>query len=124
MNFDMHDLVNRYVAVWNEPDPVRRREAVASLWAEDAVERVEETEWRGLPELEERVANAYKQLVAEAGFTVTRADDVFGHHDAVTFTVQLTKDGRVAWEARVFLIVGDDDLIRFDYHFTTKEFTP
>jgi hypothetical protein len=27
---------DRYVAFWNEPDPERRREGVAALWAEDA----------------------------------------------------------------------------------------
>ncbi|MEV5576707.1 hypothetical protein AB0L06_42345 [Spirillospora sp. NPDC052269] len=119
MEFDTHDLVTRYVAVWNEPDPARRREAVASLWAEDAVERVEEAEWRGLAELENRVAEAHEALVAGAGYTATHYDPL-AHHDAVTFTINLVKNGEIAWAARVFLIVGADDLIRYDYHFTTR----
>jgi hypothetical protein len=42
--------------------------------------------------------------------------NAFGHHDAVTFTIQLTtKDGEVAWADRVYLILGEDDLIRHDY---------
>ncbi len=118
----MKDLVTRYVAVWNEPDPGRRREAVASLWAEDAVERVEETEWHGVSELEDRVAGAHQSLVADAGYTVI-AEDPMAHHDAVTFTVHLVKNDEIAWSARVFLIVGDDDLIRYDYHFTTRPMT-
>jgi hypothetical protein len=29
-------LVDRYVAVWNDPDAQRRRRAVAELWTDDA----------------------------------------------------------------------------------------
>src|SRR5262249_56209048 len=34
---DVNDLVERYVAVWNESDPTRRRSLIADLWTEDAV---------------------------------------------------------------------------------------
>jgi hypothetical protein len=34
---DSRKLVDRYVAIWNEPDVERRRSAVAALWTEDAV---------------------------------------------------------------------------------------
>ena len=33
----IEDLVSRYVGVWNEPDPARRRQCIAGLWAEDGV---------------------------------------------------------------------------------------
>src|SRR5215510_11678991 len=32
---DPRELVSRYVAVWNEPDPQQRREAIRDLWAKD-----------------------------------------------------------------------------------------
>lgn len=32
----MTDLVERYVAAWNETDPAARAKAVAALWTEDA----------------------------------------------------------------------------------------
>jgi hypothetical protein len=35
------DLVDRYTAIWNEPDPDRRRQGVAQLWSEDAVQILE-----------------------------------------------------------------------------------
>jgi hypothetical protein len=57
--------------------------------------------------------------VESGDFTVASADDAVGHHDAVTFTIQLTsKGGGVAWAARVVLLVGEDYLIRSDYQFT------
>jgi hypothetical protein len=115
----MDEVVRRYVAVWNEPDPGLRRDAVAGLWAEDGAQFVESAQFCGREELEARVAGAYKEFVESGGFTVASADDAVGHHDAVTFTIQLISgSGGVAWAARVVLIVGADYLIRSDYQFT------
>lgn len=36
-DIDIHDLTDRYVAVWNEPDGERRRAAIRALWSADAV---------------------------------------------------------------------------------------
>ncbi|MCP2337809.1 nuclear transport factor 2 family protein [Actinomadura rupiterrae] len=124
IDFEKNQLVARYVAVWNEPDPARRREAIASLWAEDAVELVEEATFTGLTELEARIAEAHQQFVQTGGYTVDHANDAVSHHDAVTFTIRLTQDTQTAWAARVVLLVGEDDLIRHDYQFTTHPFTP
>jgi hypothetical protein len=33
---DPKQLVDRYVAIWNESDPERRRQGVAELWSEAA----------------------------------------------------------------------------------------
>jgi hypothetical protein len=35
---DPKELVDRYVAVWIEPDADRRRKAIAELWTEDGVQ--------------------------------------------------------------------------------------
>jgi hypothetical protein len=121
MDINIDHIVDRYIAVWNEPDSELRRSAVAGLWAEDGIELVESTRFRGHEELDARIAEAYKEFVESREFAVTSANDAFAHHDAVTFTVQLiTKDGEVAWAARVFLILGEDELIRYDYQFTVK----
>ncbi|GAA2071666.1 nuclear transport factor 2 family protein [Streptomyces albiaxialis] len=34
---DVRELVERYVATWNEQDPVLRRRSLAELWADDAL---------------------------------------------------------------------------------------
>jgi hypothetical protein len=121
MDTNIDQIVDRYIAVWNEPDPERRRSAIAGLWAEDGVELVESTRFQGHEELEARVAEAHKEFVESREFTVSSANDAFAHHDAVTFTIQLTtKDGELAWGARVFLILGEAELIRYDYQFTVK----
>lgn len=113
------ELVRRYVAVWSEPDPGRRGDAIARLWAEDGAQFVESAQFSGREELDARVSGAYKEFVESGGFTVASADDAVGHHDAVTFTIQLVSGGGdVAWASRVVLLVGDDYLIRSDYQFT------
>lgn len=33
---DMNELVDRYIAVWNETDGARRRELIVRTWSEDA----------------------------------------------------------------------------------------
>ncbi|MGI5324442.1 hypothetical protein [Actinomadura nitritigenes] len=117
----IEDIARRYVAVWSEPDAGRRRAAIAALWAEDGVELVESARFGGHAELEDRITEAYDEFVVGHRYTVVSAGDVFAHHDAVTFTVRLVaEDGDVAWAARVFLVLGEDDLIRYDYQFTVQ----
>ena len=38
MLIDPKELVDRYVAVWNQPDAERRRKAITQLWTEDGVQ--------------------------------------------------------------------------------------
>lgn len=113
--------VERYVAVWNEPDPAARRSAIAALWAPDGAEFVHENQFRGHEELAARVTSAHEAFVASGKYTVTSAGDVTCHDDIVIFTAQLrTPDGTADWEARVFLLLGPGNLIREDYQLTVK----
>jgi hypothetical protein len=118
-------LADRYLAVWSEPDPERRRGAIAGLWAPDGIEFVEGVQFRGHDGLEARVAEAHQAFVASGRYTVTSPGDVTAHHDVVTLTIQLAqaagdRAGEVAWAARVFLVLGADGLIREDYQLTVQ----
>jgi hypothetical protein len=79
---DTEDLARRYVAMWNEPDPARRRTMIGELWAEDGEHLLEppadmraqaealgmaapKLEIRGHAALERRVARAYADFVAD-----------------------------------------------------------
>ena len=119
------DVVDRYMAVWSEPDPDARHAAVAGLWAADGTEFLEAKQYRGHEELTARVARAYEAFVASGKYAITFADDVAWHGDIVTFTAQLTApSGEIDWSARVFLVLGPDNLIREDYHLTVKPLPP
>ena len=86
---DLDSVVGRYVAVWSEADPESRRTAIAGLWAPDGAEFVEGAQFRGHDQLDARIAEAYREFVESGKYTVASADDATGHHDVVTFTIQL-----------------------------------
>jgi hypothetical protein len=114
-------IIDRYVAVWSEPDAQARRAAIGSLWEPDGVEYVEGIQFRGHEALDGRIAHAYETFVASGKYNVTMADDVSRHDDIITFSVQLsTPDGEVAWVARVFLLLGQTGSIREDYQLTVQ----
>ena len=114
-------IAERYLAVWNEPDPAARRAAIAGLWAPDGAEFTEGAQFRGHEELQARIAHAYQAFVGSGQYAVTHAGDVTCHDDIVTFTIQLTDpEGEVAWAARVFLLLSQDGRIRQDYQLTVK----
>lgn len=116
---DLDTVVDRYLAVWQAADSDARRAAVAELWAPDAVEFVEGAQFRGHAELTARVAEAYREFVESGRYTVATAGDTTRHDNVVVFTIQLITDtGVAAWEARVFLVVGEDGLVWQDYQLT------
>jgi uncharacterized protein len=114
------DFVDRYVAVWNEPDPARRAEAVAALWAEDGVEFTDTREHRGHQAIEARVAEAHGQFIATGESHVAAGDNAVQLHGALSFTIMLVPAGRdtAFWAAEVFVILSEDGRIQCDYQFT------
>src|SRR3954463_16489966 len=116
---DFSQFVERYTAIWNEPDATVRRETIAELWAEDGVEFTESGEYRGHEEIEKRVAGAYEEFVCEGGFVFRTAGEAVGHHDAVRFTVEMAPaaGGDAVWNGSIFVVLGEDGLIRYDYQF-------
>ena len=119
MNHEITQLVDRYIAIWHEPDAAQRRRSVAQLWAEDGVQFLPSREIRGHQALEERVAAAHEEFVNTGGFLFRRLGDVQGHHDALTFTWEMVpaSGGDVAATGTIFLFLSDDGRIRLDYQF-------
>jgi len=118
------EIVDRYVAVWSEPDAGARRKAIGDLWAPGGTEFVEGVRFTGHPELADRVAEAYGQFVEAGGYTVSTAGDVTEHGNIVMFTIRLERAGEVAWAARVFLVLGEDGLVHQDYQLTVQPLDP
>jgi hypothetical protein len=120
------NIIDRYVAVWNESDPAARRAGIATIWEPDGVEFLEAgTRYRGHEELADRVTRAYEAFVGSGKYAVTSAGDGARHDDIITFTAQLTTTaGETDWAARVFILLGVDGLVREDYHLTVKPLPP
>ncbi|MEV4673188.1 MULTISPECIES: nuclear transport factor 2 family protein [Actinomadura] len=119
MDFDIDEFGNHYIAVWNEPDPDVRHNLIAALWDDEAVEFTDSAEYRGLPAIEARIAEAHEHLVKQGGFTFRAARDAVGHHGTVRFTTYMTPaaGAEAAWTGFVFARLGDDGRIHKDYQF-------
>src|SRR5215213_10341892 len=133
---EAEQLADRYLALWNEPDPERRRRLIVELWTEDGSQilqppqKVREIaaspgigmaavlEARGHAELEARAGSSYEQWVGSDGLNFRRRDDVDRLHDVVKFHWEaVPHDGQVTAVGLVFLILATDGRIRRDYVF-------
>ena len=129
-------LADRYVALWNEADPERRRRLIAELWTEDGSQILQPPqemreiaasaglgmaatlEARGHAELEARAATSYEHWVGSAGLSFRRRDDVDRLHEVVKFHWEaVSPDGEVTAVGLDFLVLGTDGRIRRVYTF-------
>jgi hypothetical protein len=115
----LNELVDRYVALWNEPDVERRRQSIAELWAEDGAHFTPSLEVHGHAALEARVAGAHEKWVKTGGFVFKSAQNADGHHDTVRFNWEMVPaaGGEPAAVGFDFLMLGDDGRIRLDFQF-------
>ncbi|WP_371497178.1 hypothetical protein OG871_14485 [Kitasatospora sp. NBC_00374] len=112
-------LLDRYVAVWNEPDPAVRHAGVAALWAPDGLHYTQTRAFRGTESLAARVTEAYEQFVGGAGLLFRHRDDLVTHHDAAVFTWEMTPAaGRdVLAVGFDFVLLDEAGRLRVDYQF-------
>ena len=130
----IRDLVERYVAIWSEPNAEKRRRAVATLWTEDALHLLQPPQSvrdaaaglaveaafqaRGHEELEARVARAYEEFIAPGTFSFRSRQDAARLGDVVRFHWEMvSKGGDVAGVGLQFLLLSADGRIRVDYQF-------
>ena len=130
------DLAERYVALWNEPDPERRRAIVRALWSEDGGQILRPPqefreqaaalgffasvlEARGHAALEQRVAIAYQQFVAPGDATFHPRGTPVQLGDVVKFEWEYApQDGGAARGGGTeFVLLTPDGRIRTDYQF-------
>jgi hypothetical protein len=116
---NMAELIDRYIAVWNEPDTDLRRKGVISLWADDGANLTRTLEARGYEALEARVTRAHEKWVKDERFVFRARKGVAHHHNVVTFSWEMVPSagGRVATLGSELFILADDGRIQFDYQF-------
>jgi hypothetical protein len=136
---EAEQLADRYVALWNEADPERRRRLIAELWTEDGSQILQPPqemreiaaspglglaatlEARGHAELEARATTSYEQWVDSGGLSFRRRDDVERLHDVVKFHWEaVSPDGEVTGAGLEFLVLGADGRIRRVYTFVER----
>jgi hypothetical protein len=79
---DLAGLIDRYCEVWTEPDPGRRAELLAQVWAKDATYTDPRVHATGAAEL---LAHIERVLVARPGARVLRTSAVDIHHGVARF---------------------------------------
>ena len=132
-------LVERYVAMWNEDDPGARSAAVQELWAQDGAhalqppeEMLDEAtrigfvnavlEARGHHALEARVTRAHEEFVASGEFEFRPRGDAMQIGDAVKFGWEMVPatGGDAVATGLEFLLLDAQGRIRCDYQFIER----
>ena len=93
------ELIERYIAIWNDTDPHSRRAAIDETWTDDAryVDPLVVAEGKDV--IDRVIAGAQEQF---AGLRFRLAGPVDAHHDLARFTWELGPDGGEA------VVVGFD----------------
>jgi hypothetical protein len=86
----IRDVVERYFAVWNEPDADARSRAVAELWTEDGTYTDPLAAAEGHEAIEAVIAGAREQI---PGHVFKLIGDIDAHHDIVRFGWELVPEG-------------------------------
>ena len=130
------ELADRYVALWNEPDPERRRAEVRAVWTEEGgqillpPQEIRERaaalgffdsvlEARGHSALERRATVAYEQFIAPGEFTFRRRGGVIQLGDVVRLEWEVAPldGGPPTGGGTEFVLLSPDGRIRTDYQF-------
>jgi hypothetical protein len=107
---DINDLVERYLAVWNETDPTARAAQIADLLTDDAEYTDPLVSVRGHAGLDAAVAAVQQQF---AGLEFGLGGPIDSHHGIARFTWHLGRPGEeplvIGFDVAV---LGDDGRIR------------
>jgi hypothetical protein len=133
---DPASLAERYVALWNEPDPDVRRTIIRGLWApagEHVLDPPQELrqpahalgfeaptlEVRGYAAIETRAVRAYEEFVAPGQYVFRPRDNAARLYNIVKFNWEMvsTATGEVAGVGLEVLVLDERGRITTDYQF-------
>lgn len=84
------ELVDHYIAMWNETDARRRRGLIAEIWADGATYLDPMLSGEGRDGIDAMVSAVHEKY---PGHRFKRTSDVNAHHDRVQFAWELGPDG-------------------------------
>jgi hypothetical protein len=123
---DAQHLADRYVSVWNEADPDRRRQAIAEIWRPDGQHYVDVREARGYDALEQRIVGSYERNIRDGRHRFRSAPGALGLRDLVVvpWEMMVADSERKVASGIAILIVDSEGRIRTDYQFVTERKPP
>ena len=90
---NLNELIDRYIAMWNETDEARRRALIARIWTEDASYLDPVMQGNGQAEIDAMVRGVHERF---PGHRFRRTSDPDAHHDRVRFSWELAPEGSAA----------------------------
>ena len=116
---NINDLVDRYVAVWNESDIDKRRLAIVALWEPEGTHLAKRHDCKGYAMIEDRVTRSYNASTAPGLNTFRHAGNIDAHHNIVRFNWHMVRKEtqQIAAVGFEMLVLGEDGRIRADYQF-------
>jgi hypothetical protein len=84
------DLIDRYIATWNETDAGRRRDLIAQTWTENASYLDPMLQGEGRSGIDTMIATVQERFPAHR---FRRIGDVESHHDRIRFSWEFAPDG-------------------------------
>jgi hypothetical protein len=114
------DLIDRYIATWNETDGGQRRDLIARTWTENASYLDPVLQGEGRDGIDAMIVGVHERF---PGHRFRRTGDVDSHHDRVRFTWELASEegaavvsgtdfGVVTLDNRLQAITGFFDHVR------------
>jgi hypothetical protein len=101
------DLIDRYIATWNETDGGRRRDLIAQTWTETACYLDPVLQGEGRDGIDAMIVGVHERF---PGHRFRRTGEVESHHDRVRFTWELAPDeGKPVVTGTDFGIVTQDN---------------
>jgi SnoaL-like domain len=112
------ELISRYVGAWNNPDPVRRRAELASVYARDASIVTAGGVFAGIDAVAQHVAEVYEEFIAPGRYRFSNGGSV-GHHDCILFRWEMREvaSGELADAGMNLFVRSAAGLIMGDYQF-------
>lgn len=121
MTIDYNKLADRYIAVWNQPDPQIRRKLIDEIWAEDGAYHNRLFSVWGRDMISNIISAAQAEYSAR-GFTFKSQNSCYGHHNGVRigWVLIAAGTGEVDTLCEDFLLLNDEGQIIVDYQFGLK----
>ena len=104
------DLIDRYIAIWNETDAARRRDLIARTWTEQASYLDPLMQGDGQAGIDAMIAAVQQRFPANR---FRRAGAVDGYQDRVRFSWELAPEGgEPIVKGTDFALVAADDRLQ------------
>jgi hypothetical protein len=135
---ELKQLIDRWIAQWNEPSPDERRRLIEDVWAEDGYQvmvtppqGIRETassygvpvppvEIRGYDAMYARVTRAYEMFIADGLYVFEQQGELTRHAGAavaLNWVMRARADGSAAGSGLDVLTFGPGGRVRTDHQF-------